>query len=112
MKITKKLREPQGGIRHGEVALIPTTDKLRKAKKFKKYIVAHSETGHHHVLESDRQFKVDEQEMLIEFLEDAVIVHKKSFDEHKTLQLKKNTYKRFEAIEYDPFAEVTRRVID
>lgn len=99
------------GIRHGEVALIPT-EAVVKGKEVKKYIVAHSETGHHHVIEAEAPFMVDEKDMLIELFGDAAIVHKKSFDAHKTLPLKKGTYKRYEAVEYDPFAAVTRRVVD
>lgn len=99
------------GIRHGEVALIPTDAKV-KGKTVKNYIVAHSETGHNHVLESASKIVVDEKDFLIELFGDTALVHKKSFDAHKTLPLEKGVYKRYEAVEYDPFAAVTRRVVD
>lgn len=99
------------GIRHGEVALIPVKAVV-KGKKVNKFVVAHSETGHHHVIEADKPFVVDEGSMLIELFGDAAIVHKKTFDAHRTLPLEKGVYKRFEAVEYDPFAQITRRVVD
>lgn len=103
----KKLR----GIRHGEVILMPT-DKKVKGKRVKKFIVAHSETGHHHVIESETPFTVDKENMYIELFGDAAIVHKKFFDSHKTLPLKPAVYERYEAVEYSPFDQITRRVVD
>ena len=108
MKNIKKLLK---GIRHGEVILMPV-DKSVKGKKVKKFVVAHSETGHHHVIESDTLFTVDDKNFLIELFGDAAIVHKKTFDAHKTLPLKEGTYERYEAVEYDPFSKITRRVVD
>lgn len=99
------------GIRHGEVILMPTEATVT-GEKVKQFIVAHSETGHHHVIEAEAPFTVDEKEMLVELFGDAAIVHRKSFDAHKTLPLKKGVYKRYEAVEYDAFAQVTRRVVD
>lgn len=107
MKIKKS-----NGVRHGEVILIPTDKLLAKAKRMKQFILAHSETGHHHVIESEVPFTVDEKNMYIELLAPAKLVHKKTFDFHKTLPLKKGIYERYEAIEYDPFAQITRKVID
>lgn len=48
-------------VRHGEVLLKPISSLPKEAKfskSYKKYIVAHSETGHHHVLESTKDIKV------------------------------------------------------
>lgn len=107
----KERTDMKKGIRHGEVILMPTLAKV-KGKKAKKFIVAHSETGHHHVIESEVPFTVDEKRMLIELFDDAAIVHKKSFDSHKTLTLKPAVYERYEAVEYSPFDQLTRRVVD
>lgn len=42
-------------IIHGENALIPINELPKGVKKlFKTYIVGHSETGHHHVLEAKK----------------------------------------------------------
>lgn len=101
------------GIRHGEVILVPRQGLVGKfTKKVKKFIVAHSETGHHHVIESEAPMTIDEKNMYIELFADSAIVHKKSFDKHKTLPLKPATYERYEAVEYSPFDQITRRVVD
>ena len=107
------MKKTNGGIRHGEVILMPTNSMLEKiTKRVKKFIVAHSETGHHHVIESETPFTVDEKNMYLELFGDSAIVHKKTFDMHKTLPLKKGIYKRYEAVEYDPFGKITRKVVD
>lgn len=101
------------GIRHGEVILMPREGLVGKFKKrVKNFVVAHSDTGHHHVIESETPMTVDETNMYITLFGDSAIVHKKSFDAHKTLPLKPAVYERYEAQEYDPFAQVTRRVVD
>lgn len=100
------------GLRHGEVILMPVDKVLKAGKKVKKFIVAHSETGHHHVIESATPFTVDDKNMYIELFGDSAIVHKKTFDAHKTLPLKPAVYERYEAQEYDPFSQITRRVVD
>lgn len=101
------------GIRHGELVLIPREGLIGKfGKKVKQFIVAHSETGHHHVIEAETPFTVDEENMYIALFGDSAIVHKKDFDAHKTLPLKPAVYERYEAVEYDPFSQITRRVED
>jgi hypothetical protein len=48
-------------IRHGEVILKPISEIPKEAKlekETKSHIVAHSETGHHHVLESVDNYKI------------------------------------------------------
>jgi hypothetical protein len=47
-------------VRHGEVILKPDTlpKNAKLVEQTKKYIVAHSETGHHHVLESIDKYEV------------------------------------------------------
>ena len=48
-------------VRHGEVLLKPILEIPKEAKlekEVKRHIVAHSETGHHHVLEAQAPFKV------------------------------------------------------
>ena len=101
------------GVRHGEVILMPRGNLIGKfTKKAKKFIVAHSETSHHHVIEAETPMTIDEKNMYIKLFGDATIVHKKSFDAHKTLPLKPAVYERYEAVEYSPFEGLTRRVQD
>lgn len=105
-------------IRHGEILLQPVNE-IPKGKivKAKNYIVGHSETGHHHVLESDVDFTVLEAEnmndqLFFQLIKPAKMVHKKSTDKHKTLTIPAGIYKRFHDTEYDPFEKVIREVAD
>lgn len=102
------------GLRHGEVVLLPV-DKMPegKTKRVKSYTLAHSETGHHHVIESDVEFDVlILDDVFVHLHEAAEIVHKKTFDQHKTLPVKPGVYKRYEMVEYDIASAVVRRVQD
>lgn len=103
-------------IRHGEVLLQPVSE-LPKGKKevHKTFIVGHSETGHHHVLESNEAFKVltaDKDSIWIEVLKPANLVHKKSTDFHKTLPVAPGKYHVIYKQEYDPWEKVVRNVAD
>ena len=102
-------------IRHGEVFLEPVADvPASTTKKHKNFIVGHSETGHHHVLESDTKYEVitDKDELYLRLFQPAKLVHKKSFDQHKTLDVPAGTYKVHRKTEYDPFQKVIREVWD
>lgn len=80
-------------------------------------IVAHSETGHHHVIDIERSKQAD---LLIsktnEFIgrlvlgEDCEVKHLRSFDTHETLKLPKGKYVLRYRREYTP--EGLRRVQD
>jgi len=70
-----------------------TTDKLKKAeKKDGKYILAHSESGHHHVVDCEKvNFMTSDNPMIsfLELLDNGVdILHlKNGKDAHETLRL-------------------------
>jgi hypothetical protein len=103
-------------IRHGEIMLVPA-NKVPKGKttKHTNFIIGHSETGHHHVIESRNPFEMTETEtgeLYIKLFGDAAIVHKKTTDKHKTLTISKGIYQRFHDTEYDPFAGVIQAVKD
>lgn len=100
-------------IRHGEAMLVPV-DKEFKGRRRKRFIIAHSETGHHHVLESDKAFKISQkdEEFLIELFEPGRIVHQKAVDTHKTLPVPAGKYKVVQKTEYDPWQSVVREVFD
>lgn len=105
-------------IRHGEVILkqidsLPKEVKLEK--KTKKYIVAHSETGHHHVLESTKDFKVFSWngESYIEIPEIAELFHEKSGkDVHTPHKITPSVYKVVIKKEFDYFLGAIRAVRD
>lgn len=102
-------------IRHGEVMLLPVAKLPNgKTKGHTNYIVGHSETGHHHVLESTTEFDVmlDNAMLYIQLYEPAQLVHKKTVDQHKTLTVPAGTYKILHDTEYDPWSKVIRAVQD
>ena len=83
--------------------------------KHTNFILGHSETGHHHVLESTMEFEMtetDKKELYIHLFEPAKLVHKKTTDKHKTLTIPAGFYKRYHDTEYDPFEKVIRDVAD
>jgi len=102
------------GLRHGENLLLPVNDVTGKVTQHTAYIVGHSETGHHHVLESKEKFDVivKDDELYLRLFNPASLVHKKTTDKHKTLLVKPGTYKVHRKTEYDPWNEVIREVFD
>jgi len=104
-------------IRHGEVMLVPVDElPTTTAVNHKTYIIGHSETGHHHVLESKTGFDafLDEatQALYLELSEPAQLVHKKQVDAHKTLVVPAGRYRVVHKTEYDPWQQVIRGVFD
>lgn len=80
-----------------------------------KYVVAHSETGHNHVIEKThvKAFvlkKPDIYQMFLQVDEPAALVHEKSFDKHETVMIPPGTYQINRQREYTP--EGYRRAAD
>lgn len=103
-------------VRHGEVLLVPIIEVPNtKFAKHNKFIVGHSETGHHHVLESKTEFDVaelDKAMLIVRLFEPADLVHQKTINAHKTLTVPAGTYKIVHKTEYDPFQKIKREVWD
>ncbi len=105
-------------VRHGEVILSPVdnipTEAILK-EEAKNYIVAHSETGHHHVLEAEKAFKIYtwNGETFIDIDHIGKLWHKKSGkDVHKTHEIQPAKYKVVIKKEYDYYAGAIRQVRD
>jgi hypothetical protein len=101
--------------RHGENLLKPVEKAEGKVSRHKLYVVGHSETGHHHVLESKTEFEViegEKEELYVRLFEPGKVVHQKTFDTHRTLDIPAGTYEVVRKKEYDPFQEVVRAVWD
>lgn len=104
-------------IRHGEVLLVPV-DMIPSTKSEQKtsHIVGHSETGHHHVLESKTKFDVFMDEatkaLYIDLPEAGKLVHLKQLDAHKTLPVAPGKYRVIHKTEYDPWQQIITRVFD
>lgn len=106
-------------VRHGEVILKPDTlpKEAKLVETTNKYIVAHSETGHHHVLEATdlSKFKVytwngDTYLGLPEF---ATLLHKKTGSEvHKPHKIVPAVYKVIIKKTYDYFQKKMSQVRD
>lgn len=100
-------------IRHGEAMLVPIRNKV-VGEEHTSFVIAHSETGHHHVLESAQPFVIqkDADKFFIQLFTEAKLVHKKTTDKHNTLTIAPGKYRVTYKNEYDPFAKVIRRVTD
>lgn len=110
-------------VRHGEVILKEVSELPKDAKlesEESKVIVAHSETGHHHILEV--KDKVDMSkikvyswngERYLEVPQIAELWHQKSgSDAHKTHDIKPSVYKIILKKEFDYFAGILKQVRD
>lgn len=104
-------------IRHGEVILkeaeLPKGAKLEK--KTRKYVVAHSETGHHHVLESVDNYEIftHDGDTYVRLGTVGTLFHEKSGpDVHTPHKVKPSTYKIVIKREFDYFSNALRRVRD
>lgn len=108
------MKEP---IIHGENVLLPI-EKMPEGKveKYNTFIVGHSETGHHHILEAAKGTEFDiivsGNDIFFTTTGASKIVHKKSNDIHKTVDVKPGTYKVNRKTEYDPFQKALRQVWD
>lgn len=81
------------------------------------YVVAHSETGHHHIIEARptvRMYRLPEEIyeafLVVEGDEAIDLQHKRSFDTHETLTISPGTYRVRRQREYVP--EGYRRAAD
>ncbi len=104
-------------IRHGEVLLVPS--ELPKGAELKetvkKKIVAHSETGHHHILEAQNPFRIYSWngETYVEVPELAKLWHQKTGKEaHKTHSVVPAIYKIVIKKHFDYFAKKMTEVRD
>lgn len=103
----------QGDLLIIKVDKIPSG--LRASKEENgKHILAHSETGHHHAIDSrSAQLLIDETNEFIGYLEvkeDSEVVHERSFDTHETLKVPAGKYEIRRQREYTP--EGFRRAAD
>lgn len=104
--------------RHGEIFLQKVGELPEgkgKVSKLKSFIVGHSETGHHHVLQSKTTFTVKEIENAFNYLvldSPADIVHQKDVNTHETITVEPGIYKVIKKTEYNPFTGLLQDVWD
>lgn len=119
-KLQNQLKEQVGAatpIIHGENAIQPIKKLPQgKTEQHTNFIIGHSETGHHHVLEAvkGQEFDILVQDGEIYFTNkyEAKVTHKKAHDIHETLTVAPGVYKVNRKTEYDPFEQVRREVWD
>lgn len=106
-------------IRHGEMLLIPVDElpeNVEQVFEGKDYIVAHSETGHHHVAVGNvtvfKPIGADSTDIYLRANKESVIEHRKAFDKHETKTIHEGLYLCRPKSEYDPFAKIIRQVRD
>lgn len=103
----------QGDVMFIRVGKLP--DGLEAAKQENgRFIVAHSETGHHHVIDStNAQMLIDGANSLVAYLKvskPTEVEHQRSFDTHESILLAPGNYEVRRQREYVP--EGFRRVAD
>lgn len=104
--------------RHGELILKPITkipDEAKLVRSVKEEVVAHSETGHNHVLIAENDFKIYSlmDDTFIEIPTTAELRHQKTGkDVHKTHKIAPALYKVLIKREFDYFKDAIVRVRD
>lgn len=85
---------------------------VEKTAEHGKHVLAHSETGHDHVINACdvKLFDQDEFISYLEVKEKSNVVHLRSFDTHKTIALPPGKYRIARQREYTP--EGFRRAAD
>lgn len=103
----------QGDVMFIRVDAIPANLEQAETENGK-YIVAHSETGHHHVIDSrNAQMLIDKTNAFVAYIKvskPVEVEHKRSFDTHKSLVLSPGNYEVRRQREYTP--EGFRKVAD
>ena len=106
-------------IRHGEMLLMPIEalpSDVEQIFEGKEYIVAHSESGHHHVAVGDvtvfRPLGGDTADLYLRANKDSVLEHRKTFDRHETKTIQQGLYLCRPKSEYDPFLKIIQAVRD
>lgn len=109
-------------LRHGELLILPV-DELPEVKEVytgDRYIVGHSETGHHHLAVTQakdaltvyRPVGADSQDLYLRVSAPAKIEHQKTHDRHADIDLPEGVYLVRPKNEYDPFDKIIRQVQD
>lgn len=103
-------------IRHGEILLLPVdwvpNGSIESAASC---IVGHSESGHHHVLDSDDAFEqivTANGDLFVDLGRDTPLRHHKTHQQHRELTVPAGTWKVVRKTEFDVRSSVApRRVV-
>lgn len=106
----------QGDLLIRRIESLPQNVKVHQGSNDGYFIVAHSETGHHHVIEAKPGVEVfGGEDPLVAYLRvmdqvEVTLEHLREFDKHESLLIKGGTYEVRRQREYTP--EGWRRVAD
>ena len=96
------LRTP---VRHGEILLLPVDSApAGTTKKVTECIVGHSETGHHHVLESDAEFfqiVAANGDLYVDLDASTPLRHRKDHQQHRELSVPAGAWRVIRKTEFD-----------
>jgi hypothetical protein len=92
-------------VRHGEVLLLPV-DSIPdgKTETVMSCIVGHSESGHHHVLESNDVFEqlvAASGDLFVDLPRVTPLRHRKAYQQHRELQVPAGMWKVIRKTEFD-----------
>lgn len=111
----------------GEITILRVVGRSGKlpgqplAKENGRYVIGHSETGHHHVLSRPEHAVVHEvtdrvpvgMRVLRAILDEPMsLEHQRPYDTHAPIELPAGEYEFRIAREYDPYADLARRAAD
>lgn len=117
MTTTFKKQAAQGDIFFRRIGSIPASA-VPVAPKDGRYILAHSETGHHHVMEARDGVTLqrDPVDQFRQFLTvsgtPADLEHLRQHDTHETIRFQPGIYELRNGREFDPFEQLIRRTAD
>lgn len=102
-------------IRHGEILFLPVTDAPTGTTNIvTSSIVGHSESGHHHVLESDEAFVqivAMNGDMFVDLPNDTPLRHHKTHQQHRELTVPAGAWKIIRKTEFDVHSTVVSQRI-
>ena len=92
-------------IRHGEVMLVPVVSAPDgTCERVTSCIVGHSESGHHHVLDSDLEFATivsASGTLYVDLDTPSRLLHRKDHEQHRELEVPAGTWRVVRKTEYD-----------
>ena len=95
--------------RHGDI-LLKETNKVRGKKTQNRTLALGEVTGHHHTLYGGTitSYEEDNEVKFLDVKEETSLEHQ----EHKPIKVLPGVYKIYRKFEFDPFADVLRKVRD
>lgn len=100
-------------IRHGEILLVPVAVvPFGQSEQVASCIVGHSESGHHHVLESDdifAQIVAMNGDLFVDLPAATLLRHRKPYQSHRALTVPAGAWKVVRKTEFDVRSSVAPR---